>query len=334
MTKLSVLDLCPVNEGDSVAMALGNSARLAAHAEQLGYNRFWLAEHHNMPGIASAATSVVIGHVAAATRSIRVGAGGVMLPNHSPLVIAEQYGTLEALYPGRIDLGLGRAPGTDQPTMQALRRSSSGTVDNFPGDVLELQKYLADTPTGTSGITATPGAGSKVPLWILGSSLYGAQLAAKFGLPYAFASHFAPQMLEQALEVYRSNFKPSAQLDKPYVMLGFNICGSDTDAAAEYLASSGAQALRNLRYGRPGKLPPPVDGFVASLNPMERSMLAEMRKYSAIGSMDTMRRAIEEFIAKTEADELMLAAHIFDQDARHRSYEMAAEIAGLQQLAS
>ncbi len=326
MTKLSVLDLCPVNEGDNVAVALANSAALAVKAEQLGYQRFWLAEHHNMPGIASAATSVVIGHVAAATTKIRVGAGGVMLPNHSPLVIAEQYGTLEALFPGRIDLGLGRAPGGDQATLHALRRSNSGSVDNFPDDVLELQRYLNDESAGANGITATPGAGSKVPLWILGSSLYGAQLAAKLGLPYAFASHFAPQLLEQALAVYRRDFKPSAQLDKPYVMLGFNICGSDTDAAAEYLASSGAQAIRNLRYGRPAKLPPPVDGFVQSLNPMERTMLNEMRRYSAIGSMETMRRAMNDFIAKTEADELMLAAHIYDQDARHRSYEMAAEI--------
>lgn len=327
MTVLSVLDLCPICEGATTSDALANSLDLARHTEGLGYKRFWLAEHHNMPGIASAATSVVVGHVAAGTKTIRVGSGGVMLPNHAPLVIAEQYGTLEALFPGRIDLGLGRAPGTDQNTMKALRRSLSGNVDNFPAEVAELQAYLSDGnhPARLAGIGATPGQGSNVPLWILGSSLNGAQLAAKMGLPFAFASHFAPQMLDQALATYRQNFQPSKQLDKPYVMLGFNVCGSDTDEAARYLASSGAQALRNLRYGRPGKLPPPLDGFEESLNPMELAMLNEMRSCSAIGSMETMKRSIREFIERTQADELMMAAHIFDHQARLKSYSMAAE---------
>lgn len=332
MTTLSVLDLCPINEGSTASDALANSADLALHAEQWGYERFWLAEHHNMPGIGSAATAVVIGHVAAATSRIRVGAGGVMLPNHAPLVIAEQFGTLDALFPGRIDLGLGRAPGTDQNTMRALRRSFDQQVDRFPDDVLELQRYLGGDanalPRGND-IYATPGAGSQVPIWILGSSLYGAQLAARLGLPYAFASHFAPQMLDQAIAVYRSQFQPSAQLDKPYVMLGYNICGSDTDEAARYLASSGAQMLRNLRLGRPTKLPPPVDHFEASLQPTERAMLDATRACSAIGSKDTMRSAMHAFIERTEADELMLAAHIYDHDARLRSYEMAAEVCGV-----
>ena len=330
MTKLSVLDLCPVNEGSDVTQALINSAALAVHAEALGYERFWLAEHHNMPGIASAATSVVIGHIAAATQRIRVGAGGVMLPNHAPLIIAEQYGTLDALFPGRIDLGLGRAPGTDQATMQALRRNLSSGADQFPADVIELQNYLAspsaNPTTNATTIVATPGSGSNVPLWILGSSLYGAQLAAKLGLPFAFASHFAPQMLDKALAVYRKNFKPSKQLKKPYVMLGFNVCGSDTDEAAKYLASSGAQALRNLRLGRPAKLPPPVDNFEASLSPMEQAMLNQTRECSAIGSIDTTRSAFKQMIARTQPDELMLAAHIYDQAARLRSYDMATEV--------
>lgn len=327
MTALSVLDLCPICEGATTSDALANSLDLARHTESLGYKRFWLAEHHNMPGIASAATSVVVGHVAGGTKTIRVGAGGVMLPNHAPMVIAEQYGTLEALFPGRIDLGLGRAPGTDQNTMRALRRSMAG-ADNFPADVAELQAFLSDGkhPSQPVGIGATPGQGSNVPLWILGSSLNGARLAARMGLPFAFASHFAPQMLDQALATYRQNFQPSKQLDKPYVMLGFNVCGSDTDEAARYLASSGAQALRNLRYGRPGKLPPPLDGFEESLNPMELAMLNEMRSCSAVGSLDTMRDAIHGFIERTQADELMLAAHIFDHQARLQSYTMAAEV--------
>lgn len=307
--------------------ALANSVDLARHTEALGYKRFWLAEHHNMPGIASAATSVVVGHVAAGTTRIRVGAGGVVLPNHSPLVIAEQYGTLDALFPGRIDLGLGRAPGTDQPTVSALRRSMGSGVESFPDDVQELQAFMGrgDHPAKPPGVRATPGQASKVPLWILGSSLVGAQLAAQMGLPFAFASHFAPQLLDQALAVYRRNFQPSEQLNKPYVMLGFNICGSDTDKAARYLASSGVQALRNLRLGRASKLPPPVDGFEESLNPIELAMLNEARACSAIGSMDTMKKALNEFIQRTQADELMLAAHIFDHQARIDSYTMAAQ---------
>lgn len=327
MTALSVLDLCPICEGETASHALENSADLARHTEQLGYKRFWLAEHHNMPGIASAATAVVIAHVAAATTTIRVGAGGVMLPNHAPLVVAEQFGTLAALHPNRIDLGLGRAPGTDQQTMRALRRDRQGGVNSFPADVAELQGLLGGSshPAKPTGITATPGQNSDVPLWILGSSLNGAQLAAQMGLPFAFASHFAPQMLDQAIDVYRRSFIPSPQLDKPYVMLGFNICGSDTDEAARYLASSGAQALRNLRLGRPAKLPPPVDGFEDSLNPIELSMLNEVRACSAIGSFETMQQKLGEFVERTQADEIMLAAHIFDHQARLNSYSMAAE---------
>jgi luciferase family oxidoreductase group 1 len=323
MTHFSVLDLAPIVEGGDAAQAFRNSLDLARHAEALGYRRFWLAEHHNMPGIASAATAVVIGHVAAGTTSIRVGAGGIMLPNHAPLVIAEQFGTLESLFPGRIDLGLGRAPGTDPLTARALRRNLAGDVDSFPQDVVELMAYFR-APEPGQPIRAVPGAGLNVPIWILGSSLYGAQLAAALGLPYAFASHFAPAQLMQALEVYRSRFQPSAQLDRPYVMLGFNVFAGESDQEARFLATSMQQAFLNLRSGRPMKLQPPVEGFEQRLTAPERAMLEQVLACSAIGSLDTVTARLADFIARTQADELMIACQIFDHAARLRSYEIAA----------
>ena len=325
MIPLSVLDLAPIVEGGDAAQSFRNSVALAQHAERLGYRRFWLAEHHGMPGIASAATAVLIGHVAGATQRIRVGAGGIMLPNHSPLVIAEQFGTLEALYPGRIDLGLGRAPGSDQATARALRRNLDSDPDQFPRDVVELMDFLSDAPR--QSIQAVPGRGAKVPVWILGSSLFGAQLAAMLGLPYAFASHFAPGQMMQAIEIYRAAFKPSEQLAKPYVMLGYNVIAADSDAEAAVLATSLQQAFVNLRTGRPGKLPPPVPGYLESLGPQERAMLASVLSCTAIGAPETVRRQLQAFVEQTGADELMVTAQVFDQAARLRSYEIAAEAA-------
>jgi luciferase family oxidoreductase group 1 len=322
MTPLSVLDLSPIPEGADASQSFRNSLSLAQHAERLGYRRYWLAEHHGMPGIASAATSVLIGHVAGGTSTIRVGAGGIMLPNHSPLVIAEQFGTLESLYPGRIDLGLGRAPGSDQTTARALRRSLHSDPDEFPRDVVELMDYLSDRPRGP--VRAVPGTGLKVPVWILGSSLFGAQLAAMLGLPYAFASHFAPGQLMQAIETYRANFRPSAQLDRPYVMLGFNVVAADTDAQAAVLATSLQQAFVNLRSGRPTKLPPPMPGYLDKLGPAERALLDNVLSCSAIGSPETVRRGLLAFIERTGADELMIASQIHDHSARLRSYEIVA----------
>jgi len=322
MTPLSVLDLSPIPEGADAAQSFRNTLSLAQHAERLGYRRYWLAEHHGMPGIASAATSVLIGHVAGGTSSIRVGAGGIMLPNHSPLVIAEQFGTLESLYPGRIDLGLGRAPGSDPTTARALRRNLDSDPDEFPRDVVELMDYLSDRPRGP--VRAVPGTGLKVPVWILGSSLFGAQLAAMLGLPYAFASHFAPTQLMQAIEIYRANFKPSAQLDRPYVMLGFNVVAADTDEQAAVLATSLQQAFVNLRSGRPTKLPPPLPGYVDKLGPAERALLDNVLACTAIGSPDTVRRALQAFIERTGADELMVAGQIHDHAARLRSFEIVA----------
>lgn len=319
---LSVLDLSPIREGGDAAESFRNTLALARHTEKLGYNRFWLAEHHGMPGIASAATSVLIGHVAGGTNNIRVGAGGIMLPNHSPLVIAEQFGTLEALYPGRIDLGLGRAPGSDQATSRALRRNLSSDPDEFPRDVIELMDFLSDEPR--QAIAAVPGRGAKVPVWILGSSLFGAQLAAMLGLPYAFASHFAPGAMMQAIEIYRETFKPSAQLAKPYVMLGFNVFAADTDEEAALLATSQQQAFINLRTGRPSKLPPPKAGFLDTLPPPHRAMLEEVLSCTAIGSAETVRAKVEAFVARTGADELMVASAIHDQGKRLRSYELLA----------
>ncbi|NBJ09792.1 LLM class flavin-dependent oxidoreductase [Microvirga arsenatis] len=324
MPPFSVLDLAPVPEGFTPADALRNTLDLAQHAEAWGYNRFWLAEHHNMVGIASAATSVVIGHVAAGTRTIRVGAGGIMLPNHSPLVIAEQFGTLEALHPGRIDLGLGRAPGTDQRTLRALRRDPTA-ADTFPQDVLELQALLGPVQPDQA-IQAVPGAGSDVPLWILGSSLFGAQLAAMLGLPYAFASHFAPGALMQALQVYRERFQPSAQLDQPYAMVGVNVIAADTDEEARRLFTSAQQSFTNLFRGARGKLQPPIDDIESYWTPQEKAQAMSMLSCSFVGSAQTVRAGLEGFIAQTGADELIVAAAIYDHGKRLRSYEILADV--------
>jgi luciferase family oxidoreductase group 1 len=322
MTALSVLDLSPIIQGGDAAQSFRNSVALAQQAEALGYRRYWLAEHHGMPGIASAATAVLIGHVAGATRTIRVGAGGIMLPNHSPLVIAEQFGTLEALYPGRIDLGLGRAPGSDPTTARALRRNLDTDPDQFPQDVVELIDLLSDTPR--QRVRAIPGRGAKVPVWILGSSLFGAQLAAMLGLPYAFASHFAPAQMMDAIALYRSTFKPSEHLAKPYVMLGFNVFAAESDAEAEVLATSMQQAFVNLRTGRPTQLPPPFPGYATHLGPQEQAMLAGVLSCTAVGSPDTVRRGLREFIERTGADELMVTCQMYDHAARMRSYEVTA----------
>jgi luciferase family oxidoreductase group 1 len=318
----SILDLAPITEGSTAGQSFRNSLDLAQHGERWGYRRFWLAEHHGMPGIASAATAVLMSYVANGTSTIRVGAGGIMLPNHSPLVIAEQFGTLEALYPGRIDLGLGRAPGSDHTTARALRRNLASDADEFPQDVVELLDYFAGSPRRQ--VRAVPGAGLDVPVWILGSSLFGAQLAAALGLPYAFASHFAPQMMMQAIEIYRSTFRPSAQLDKPYVMLGYNVFAAPTDAEAAYLATSMQQAFINLRSGRPTQLKPPVEGYLDLLSPPERSMLDGVLSCSAIGSPETVAQQIEAFVARTGADELMITSQIFDHAKRLRAYEITA----------
>lgn len=327
MTPLSILDLAPVPEGSDVSQSLANTLDLARHAERLGYRRFWLAEHHNMPGIASAATSVVIGAVAAATRTIRVGAGGVMLPNHAPLVIAEQFGTLAALYPGRIDLGLGRAPGSDQATARALRRTLQGDVDAFPQDVMELMQWFAPAAPDQR-IIANPGEGQDVPIWILGSSTYGAQLAAHLGLPYAFASHFAPGDMMRALDVYRQTFRPSEHLAEPYAMLGYNVFAAETDAAARLLFTSVQQAFVNLRTGRPGKLPAPVEGYYERLDGAARGMIDAALACSAVGSPETVRAQIEAFVAQTGADELMVTSQIWDPAARVRSLELLAGAVG------
>ena len=321
---LSVLDLAPIAEGSDAAHALRNTVDLARHAERWGYNRYWLAEHHGMPGIASAATAVVIGQVAAATSTIRVGAGGIMLPNHSPLVIAEQFGTLESLYPGRIDLGLGRAPGSDQTVARALRRDPLA-AEAFPDDVAELLSYFHPAEAGQV-VRAVPGAGLDVPVWILGSSLFGAQLAAAFGLPYAFASHFAPRLLSQAMETYRANFRPSARLARPYVMLGVNVFAADSDAEARRLFTSLQQAFVNLRRGHPGPLPPPVDDFDERLTPMDRLGISEMLACTIAGSSETVQTGIARFVAATGADELMVTSQIFDHAARLRSYELTAQV--------
>jgi luciferase family oxidoreductase group 1 len=321
VTPLSILDLAPIVEGGDPATALRNSLDLAQHAERLGYNRFWLAEHHNAVGIASAATSVVIAHVAAGTSTIRVGAGGIMLPNHSPLVIAEQFGTLESLHPGRIDLGLGRAPGTDQRTVLALRRDPASHADTFPQDVLELQHYLDDVQEGQA-VRATPGAGTHVPLWILGSSLYGAQLAAMLGLPYSFASHFAPEALLPALEVYRATFKPSRQLTEPYAMVAANAIVAETEEEARRLFTSVQQSFTNIRRGTRGQLPPPIDDIDSYWTPPEKAMASSMLARSYVGSPETVRAGLDSLIAETGADELILAAAIHDHAARVRSYEL------------
>ncbi|MFP6774952.1 MAG: LLM class flavin-dependent oxidoreductase [Alphaproteobacteria bacterium] len=324
MTKFSVLDLAPVREGSDPGDALRNSRKLARQAETFGYNRYWLAEHHNMIGIASAATSVAIGYVAEGTETIRVGAGGVMLPNHSPLVIAEQFGTLASLYPGRIDLGLGRAPGTDQHTMRALRRNPM-VAENFPQDVLELQALLGPLQEGQY-IQAVPGTDTNVPLWILGSSLFGAQLAAALGLPYAFASHFAPEALFQALDVYRENFQPSAQLDRPYAMVGMIGVAADTEAEAKYLFTTPQQQSINLFRGTRGRLRPPIDDIEDYWTPAEKMRVSAMQSCAFVGTVETIPERLAAFIERTGADELMIASSIFDHDARVRSYELFSQV--------
>ncbi len=323
MIPLSILDLAPVPEGSDAGQALRNALDLARHAEALGYARYWMAEHHNMPGIASAATAVALAHVAAGTRRIRVGAGGVMLPNHAPLLIAEQFGTLTALHPGRIDLGLGRAPGTDQVAAYAMRRNLAAGADAFPQDVVELLSYFRPASPGQA-LQAVPGAGLEVPVWILGSSTYGAQLAAALGLPYAFASHFAPAQMGEAMALYRERFRPSEQLAAPYVMLGVNVFAADTDAEARRLFSSLQQAFVNLRSGRPGKLLAPVDDLDARLDPRARAMLDSALACSIVGGPETVRRGLQAFAGRTGADELMVTAQIFDHAARRRSFEILA----------
>lgn len=325
MIPVSVLDLAPIVEGSNASEALRNTLDLAQHAEDWGFNRYWLAEHHNMIGIASAATSVVIAHVAGHTKTIRVGAGGIMLPNHSPLVIAEQFGTLEALFPGRIDLGLGRAPGTDQKTLRALRRSPQD-AENFPRDVQELQIYFDKADPGQS-IRAVPGEGLNVPLWILGSSLFGAQFAAAMGLPYAFASHFAPDAMMQAIEIYRATFRPSKQLQKPYIMLGCNVIAADTDDEARFLFTSIQQQFRNLRRGTPGQLPPPTDHI--DWSPLEKAGIDRALSCAFVGSANTVQAKLHEFVEKTGADEIMVTAAIHDHAKRLRSFEILADIVKL-----
>jgi luciferase family oxidoreductase group 1 len=325
MVQLSILDLVRVRENGSARIALDDARDLAAHAETLGYRRFWVAEHHNAAGIASAATSVVIGHIAAGTHSIRIGAGGVMLPNHAPIVIAEQFGTLAQLFPGRIDLGLGRAPGTDQNTMRALRRSLVNS-DAFPQDVLELQAYFGPPQAGQT-VQAVPAGGTEVPLWILGSSTYGAQLAAALGLPYGFASHFAPDLLGDALAIYRERFTPSAQLDRPYATIGVNIIAADSDAEARRLATTQQMSFTNLFRGARGLSQPPIDDIEQYWSPMEKAQAMRMLARSIVGSPETVRGGIAALIAETQADELMIVSDIYDRDARKRSLAIVADVA-------
>lgn len=324
MIPFSVLDLAPIRSGSDAAAAFENMREQARHAEQLGYHRYWLAEHHNMGGIGSAATSVLIGHVAQVTSTMRVGSGGIMLPNHAPLVIAEQFGTLATLYPGRIDLGLGRAPGTDSRTAQALRRNLDGDVNAFPRDVVELQHYFK-APRPGQRVRAVPGAGLDVPIWILGSSLFGAQLAAALGLPYGFASHFAPAALGQALDIYRDRFEPSEQLSEPYAMAGFNVFVADTETEARLLRTSAQQSLLHLRRGLPALLPPPVEGFDEQLAPADRHLLEQAQSCSAVGTPETVRDEVEAFVRRSAVDEVILTGHIYDHAARLRSFELVAE---------
>lgn len=325
MIPFSILDLAPIPLGSDASQALRNTLDLAQHAERWRYRRYWLAEHHNMTGIASAATAVAIGHVAGGTSTIRVGSGGVMLPNHAPLVIAEQFGTLESLYPGRIDLGLGRAPGTDMTTAQALRRDIASAADNFPNDVLELQAYFRQPAPGQK-IRAVPGAGLDVPIWLLGSSLFSARLAAMLGLPFAFASHFAPEMMITAANMYRSEFRPSPQLGQPYFMLGANVFAADSDEEARRLFTSLQQQFLNLRRGVPGQLPPPVDSMEGRWSQMEKAGVERSLAYSAVGSSETVRGRLQEFVAAAQPDEIMATAMIFDHAARLRSFEILADI--------
>jgi luciferase family oxidoreductase group 1 len=324
MIPFSVLDLAPIVEGGDAAQALSNALDLARHAERLGYRRFWMAEHHSMPGIASAATAVALAHIGAGTTSIRIGAGGIMLPNHAPLVVAEQFGTLASLHPGRVDLGVGRAPGTDQAAAYALRRNLQSDVDQFPQDVVELLDYFRAAEPGQR-VRAIPGEGLEVPVWILGSSLFGAQLAAMLGLPYAFASHFAPAQMMDAIRAYRERFQPSERLDRPYVMLGFNAFAADTDEEGRFLATSVQQAFVQLRTGNPTQLKPPVENFADTLPRSAKAMLDQALSCSAIGSRATVAAAIEAFVGRTGADELMITSQIYDHQARLRSYAIVAE---------
>jgi luciferase family oxidoreductase group 1 len=325
MIPFSVLDLSPIVEGGTPAAALANTLDLARHAERLGFRRYWLAEHHNMAGIASAATAVVIAHVAAGTATIRVGSGGIMLPNHAPLVIAEQFGTLESLHPGRIDLGLGRAPGTDMATARALRRDLDAAAERFPQDVLELQAYLEEPQPGQR-IRAIPGSGLRVPIWLLGSSLFSAQLAAILGLPFAFASHFAPDALLDALAIYRERFEPSKTLDRPYAMPAVHIAAADSDGEARRLFTSIQQSFARLRRGEPGQLPPPVDDLAGVLAPMEVAGVGHAFRYAFVGAEATVRQGVAAFLELTCADELMVSVHLFDHAARRRSLEITAAV--------
>jgi len=327
-TRLSMLDLVAVREGGTVADAIAISLRTARHAEALGFTRYWLAEHHNMPGIASSATAVLVGHIAGGTRRIRVGSGGVMLPNHAPLVVAEAFGTLAEMYPGRIDLGLGRAPGTDRITMRALRRDRVESEDDFPRDVAELQQLLAEPRPGQQ-VVAMPGAGTRVPIWLLGSSLFSAQLAAERGLPYAFASHFAPRLLHQAIEIYRSRFRPSAVLSEPYVMIGVPLVAAPTDAEAEFLATSVQQRVLGILHGDRRCLPPPLAGFLAGLHPPERAGIADFLGAAVVGGPEAVRAGLGALQRATRADELILVCDIFDPDLRLRSLDIAAAACGL-----
>jgi luciferase family oxidoreductase group 1 len=325
MIPFSILDLSPIPQGATASDALRNSLDLAQHAEKWGYKRFWLAEHHNMPGIASAATSIVIAHIAGGTKTIRVGSGGIMLPNHSPLVIAEQFGTLASLFPGRIDLGLGRAPGTDQSTARALRRDVAASADRFPEDVLELQHYFEEAEPGQK-IRAIPGTGLRVPIWLLGSSLFSAQLAAQLGLPFAFASHFAPADMMAALRLYRNLFKPSKQLIHPYAMLGINVVAAATGEEARRQFSSVQQSFTYLRRGTPGQIPPPIDNIDSFWSPVEKALASQTLTVSAVGSSETVARVLQKFIDITNSDELMLTAHIYDHKARLDSFERVAAL--------
>ncbi len=323
--RYSVLDLAPILAGSTAAVSFRNTADLARHAEEWGYHRYWMAEHHNIPGVASAATAVLIGHVAGATRRIRVGAGGIMLPNHAPLTIAEQFGTLESLYPGRIDLGLGRAPGGDTVTARALRRNLGSSGDTFPQDVQELRGYFRPSASGRA-VRAIPGEGLDVPVYILGSSEFGARLAAELGLPYAFASHFAPAYLHVALDLYRRNFRPSEGCAAPHVMVGVNVFAADEDAAAQRLFTTLQQQFLNLVRGRPSEVPPPVDSMDGRWSPAEAAQVRRMTQYSAVGAPETVRGALEAIRAETAADEIIATAQIHDHGARLRSFELAAEV--------
>ncbi|MGV2100604.1 LLM class flavin-dependent oxidoreductase [Rhizobium sp. 21-4511-3d] len=333
MIPFSILDLSPVPEGTTVSQSLAGSARMAQKAEEYGYKRFWLAEHHGMPGIASAATAVVIGHVGAATKTIRIGSGGIMLPNHSPLVIAEQFGTLAALFPGRVDLGLGRAPGTDMRTAQALRRNLDAGAQSFPHDVVELQQLLGE-PVENQAILAVPGNRTHVPIWLLGSSLYSAQLAAMLGLPYAFASHFAPDSLLDAIDIYRSKFQPSAVLDQPYVMAGVMGSVAPTDEEAEYHFTSAQQQFVNLRRNVRGQFPKPVKDMESFWSPMEKLNVEHTLRYAVVGSPQTAEAKLKEFLKETEADELIISMPIHDIEARLKSVELFAGLGSFMSAAA